>query len=228
MRTMTKAAVAGAAIGAGLVGMRPWFLRWGATDDEVAMTLPGDEIVDRPRTTSTRAIEIAADPPDVWPWLAQLGQGRGGLYSYEWLENLAGCRMVNADVVIPELQDVRVGDEIRLVPPGYRVDLAFEVAVLERDRALVLRAPGTREQAFAAGLPYPSWAFVIEPVEPGRVRLIVRWRADFVPNASGYLASKYGIEPVHFVMERKMLKGIKRRAERYAFERPRGSSALAA
>ncbi len=218
MRTRTKAAIA-AVIRAELIGARHRFLRWGASGAEAAMPLPGDDVVDHPRTTSTRAIEIAADAEDVWPWLAQMGQGRGGLYSYEWLENLAGCRMVNADEVIPELQDVRVGDQIRLVPPGYQVDLAFDVAIVDPNRALVLRAPGTREEAFAKGLAYPSWAFVIRPVEPGRVRLVVRWRSDFRPSPMGYLMSKYGIEPVHFVMERKMLKGIKRRAERWAWER---------
>jgi hypothetical protein len=169
--------------------------------------------------TEGRLIEVAADAEDVWPWLAQLGQGRGGLYSYERLENLFGLRMVNADRVIDELQDLRVGDEIRLAPPGRRVDLAFEVALVEPNHALVLRAPGTREEAFASGLSFPSWAFVIEPAAPGLVRLVVRWRSDFVPNPIGYVTWKYGIEPVQFVMERRMLKGIQERAERLSAER---------
>jgi hypothetical protein len=201
------------------VGLRRWFLGWGAAREEVRAELPGDEIVERPRAASTRAIDVAADAEDVWPWLAQLGQGRGGFYSYERLENLFGCRMRNADRVIDELQDIRVGDEVRLMPPDAKVDLAFEVALAEPNRALVLRAPRGREDAFAAGLPFPSWAFVIEPVSPGHVRLLVRWRSDFIPSPVGYLTAKFGIEPVQFVMERKMLKGIKARAERLAAER---------
>jgi hypothetical protein len=80
-------------------GLRPWHIRWGATDDELARPLPGDEIVPRPRKWSTRAITIDAPAEVVWPWLVQIGQGRGGLYSYDWLENLAGCDIHSADRV---------------------------------------------------------------------------------------------------------------------------------
>jgi len=97
-----------------------------------------------------------ADPEDVWPCLAQLGQGRGGLYSRQRIENLFGCRIENADRVIPEMQDVRVGDEVRLVPPDYRADLSFEVVVAEPNRALVLRGKGTREEALAKGMAFPD------------------------------------------------------------------------
>jgi hypothetical protein len=96
--------------------IRPWLLSWGATDEDLAARLPGDEVVAQPRCISTRAIEIVADPEDVWPWLAQLGQGRGGLYSYERLENLLGCDIHNLDHVASELQMIRPGDRIRLVP----------------------------------------------------------------------------------------------------------------
>jgi hypothetical protein len=205
--------VAVMALGFYVSRIRPWLLSWGATQDELVAQLPGDDIVAEPRCSSTRAVEIAADPQDVWPWLAQLGQGRGGLYSYEWLENLFGCDIHNLDYIAPQLQRIAQGDRIRLVPEGFKVDLAFEVAEAEPNHALVLNGLGTREEAFVKGLPYPSWAFVIHPVAPNRVKLIIRWRSDFAPTPSGYLWSKYGIEPVHFLMERKMLKGIKERAE---------------
>jgi hypothetical protein len=196
-----------------LRALRPRMLSWGATPEEVRSELPGDDIVPHPRYVSTRAISIGAEPAEVWPWLAQLGQGRGGLYSYEWLENLFGCDIHNADQVLPDHQHVAVGDRIRLVPEDYKVDLAFDVARVDVDRALVLCATGTPSEAFEQGLPYPSWAFVILPDGPGRSRLVIRWRSDFEPTFAGYLWSEYGIEPVHFMMERKMLKGIKERAE---------------
>jgi hypothetical protein len=196
--------------------VRPWLLSWGATPEDLADHLPGDDIVAAPRCTSTRAIDIAADPEDVWPWLAQLGQGRGGLYSYEWLENLFGCEIHNVDHVVPELQTIRPGDRVRLVPEDFKVDLAFEVADAVPDHALVLKGLGTRKQAFEMGFAYPSWAFVIKHLEGQKVKLIARWRSDFPPTPAAYIWWKYGIEPVHFLMERKMLKGIKQRAESLA------------
>jgi hypothetical protein len=209
-----------AAVAAGLITgaaypflIRPWFLWWGATIAEVTKRLPGDDIVTTPRTESTRAITIAANPDDVWPWLAQLGQGRGGMYSYDFLDNLFGYDIHSVDRVVPELQRIRPGDRIRLAPENAKADISLEVAIAEPNHALVLRGPGTPAQAFASGMGFPSWAFVVDPVAPSRVRLIVRWRCDFEPTIGGYLSWKYGIEPVHFAMERRMLKGIKRRAE---------------
>lgn len=95
-----------------------------ATTDEKNSLLPGDELVDRPTIVATRGIDIAAPPEAVWPWVAQLGQERGGFYTYAWLENLVGCRMVNADRMNPQWQDVAVGDIVRLHP-----DLGLRVAV---------------------------------------------------------------------------------------------------
>jgi hypothetical protein len=217
MGTAWKLGTGAASIGA-LVCVRRRSRRWGATCAEVGAALPGDEILERPRITSTRAIDIVADPEDVWPWLAQLGQGRGGLYSYQRIENLFGCRIENADRVIPEMQDVRVGDEVRLVPPDYRADLSFEVVVAEPNRALVLRGKGTREEALAKGMAFPTWAFVIEQMAAGHVRLLVRWRSDYEPKLGPFL-TWHAVEPVHFVMERRMLKGIRVRSEHLARER---------
>ncbi|HPF82309.1 MAG TPA: hypothetical protein PKU75_15395, partial [Tetrasphaera australiensis] len=108
-----------------------------ATTDETNSLLPGDELVDRPTIVATRGIDIAAPPEAVWPWVAQLGQERGGFYTYAWLENLVGCRMVNADRINPQWQDVAVGDIVRLHP-----DLGLRVAVVEPGRTLTLTGDG--------------------------------------------------------------------------------------
>lgn len=96
--------------------IRPWHLRWGATDEELGKPLPGDELVPHPGIESTRAITVNAPVEQVWSWLAQIGQDRGGFYSYEWLENLAGCRMRNADRVHPEWQHREVGRPCTCIP----------------------------------------------------------------------------------------------------------------
>jgi hypothetical protein len=212
--------VAGALAGLAFVYygfVRSWFLRWGATVAEFTEALPGDEFVLQPRTGSTRAITIRAPLESVWPWIAQMGQGRGGLYSYDWLENLFGCDIHSVDEIIPELQHVQVGDSIRLVKENYPVDLVFSVAFVHPPRALVLRPPREPEEVLAEGLAYSTWAFVLSRTPSGDTRLIVRWRTDFKPSPMGYFWWKYGpTELVNFVMERKMLKGLRARAERRA------------
>ena len=94
--------------------LRPWYSKWGATEAETMKSLPGDEQVPNPNMVNTRAITIEAPVATVWPWLVQMGQGRGGLYSYERLENLVGCEMHNADEILPEYQELMVGDMVRL------------------------------------------------------------------------------------------------------------------
>jgi len=125
-------AIGGAAAYALLARSRQ--LRWGASDDEADGRLPGDELIPHPDLSATRAIAVRTSADKVWPWIAQLGQGRGGFYSYDFLENLAGCDIHSADRVIPEWQAIRVGDEVKLAPR-----VALEVAALEPGRALVLR-----------------------------------------------------------------------------------------
>ena len=195
--------------------IRPWLLHWGATADEIDEALAGDELVRDPRSESTRAVTIEAPPADVWPWLVQMGQGRGGLYSYDWLENLVGCEIHSEYRVVPELQRLEVGDRIRLVPPS-RADLALVVAIVEPERALVLRTPESVTEPVAPGLPNATWAFVVRPLAGGRTRLVVRWRSEFAPGLRGQLTCRAGLEPIQFVMERKMLLGIKQRAEQHA------------
>ena len=96
--------------------MRFRYLRWGATDQEVGDSLPGDDLVPNADMIATRAITIRAAADQVWPWIAQLGQGRGGFYSYDRLENLVGCNIHSSNRILLEWQDIKVGDEIRLAP----------------------------------------------------------------------------------------------------------------
>src|ERR1051325_3730952 len=97
--------------------VRPWHLRWGATDDELHQLLPGDALAPLdPQLNATHAITINAPAADVWPWLVQMGQHQGGFYSYTWLENLVGCHMRNANWIKPEWQSLKVGDSVWLHP----------------------------------------------------------------------------------------------------------------
>jgi hypothetical protein len=180
--------------------------RWGATDAEVVRSLPGDSLVPSPRWTSTRALSIAAPPAAVWPWIAQLGQGRGGLYSYEILENLAGCHIRNADRILPEHQDVQPGLPIRLHPKAPPIP----VHEVRPGQGLLLHGPATRP-----GIdPAVTWLFHLEAEGTGGTRLVVRYRVAYPPGigmALGFGPWLVGV--IHYAMERRMLLGIRDRAE---------------
>ena len=180
---------------------RSWYSKWGATETEVSKSLPGDDQVPNPVLESTRAITIQAPVSEVWPWLVQMGQGRGGLYTYERLENLAGCDMHNADQIIAEYQHLVIGDKVRLVPEGR--DPYFIVSAIEPGRALIL----------AGDDPPTTWAFILEPIDDHTTRLIVRWRQDYEPTPANVIGWRLVTDPITFVMERKMLQGIKARVE---------------
>ncbi len=180
-------------------------LTWGARPEEATRAFPGDELLVDADTISTRAIAIDAPPSAVWPWLVQMGSGRGGAYTYDWIENLFGLGMHSANEVLPEFQDVKVGDELRVGPnrPMMRVE------VLDPERVFTVRfEDGTW-----------VWIFALLP-EDGTTRLISRNRVA-TPNASALtrLFNLLFMEPGSLVMERKMLLGIKERAERLARER---------
>lgn len=186
---------------------RPWYSKWGATKDEEKMSLPGDELVPEPVLTANRAITIQAPQDAVWPWLLQLGQGRGGFYSYQQLENMIGCDIHNADRIIPELQNLKVGDLVRLGPEGMP---AFTVTAIEPKSALILRGD----------MPDPKgktttwiWIFFLVPVDEQTTRLMVRTRLDYASNFGNTLMWRVFTDPISFNMERKMLQGIKARAE---------------
>ena len=179
--------------------VRPWHLRWGASDEETSAFYPGDELVPQATLVSTRAVTIDAAPEDVWPWLVQLGQGRGGFYTYDRLENLFRLDIHSVDRIVPELQQLEVGDVVALAPSG----AGLVVAAVEEGRTLVLVHP---EGGW-------TWAFVVEPCDSGRARLVARNRWTTAGASLGFRVALAVIEPGSFVMERGMLLGIKRRAE---------------
>ena len=208
MRTATKMLATAAGTAAALETtrrlVRTPVLTWGATEEEAGRSLPGDELLEDPAVVSTRAITIDAPPSAVWPWLVQMGSGRAGAYTYDWIENLFGLGMQSADRVLPEFQDIAVGDSFELGPgrPHMRVE------VLEPERALAFRfEDGTW-----------VWSFGLYP-QDGSTRLVSRNRIA-TPGASlpARAVSQLLMEPGSLVMERKMLLGIKERSERLARE----------
>ena len=189
-------------------------LDWGSNREERTMRLPGDDVLEDVMTHHTRAVTIDAPPNAVWPWLVQVGDRRGGFYSYDWLERYLFPGTVHriegrhsATRIHPELQDLGVGDRINTGSIG-RFAIGSVVTILEENRALVIG----------------SWAFVLEPVSEDRTRLLVRerepgWLRLAVPRRFGLLRAAGGLvdyvvgEPLHFAMTRKMMLGIKARSE---------------
>jgi hypothetical protein len=180
--------------------IQPWQHRWGATDEEVRRAMPGDDLIPDAAST-TRAITIAAPPEQVWPWLVQLGYGRGGWYSYDWIDNDG---QPSADRIILELQQLRVGDQILMLP-----GMGPRVREVEPNRYFVA---GDRE----AGV----WCLVLYPAAGG-CRLVSRWRVDWplTPATAFWILLS---DPGAFIMERKTLKGIRFRAEAAVQARERG------
>ena len=192
--------------------VRPWHLRWGATDREVTAVLPGDELVSNASFQTTRAITINASAGQVWPWLVQLGQGRGGYYSYDWFENLIGCDIHSADSIHAEWQNTRVGNVVRMYPEGGGPP-PFTVAAIIPDRALILAQPplATGDASLAGHTWEYTWAFVLDKVDDHTTRLLVRSRSNYADTGTAIFNGI--IEPGVFLMERGMLRGIKGRAE---------------
>src|SRR5438876_1258462 len=181
-------------------------LTWGATSEEAASRLPGDELLEGADGVSTRAITIDAPATSVWPWLAQMGPSpRGGAYTYDWIENLLGLKMHSADRILTQFQHPDVGDTIGLGANQMRLEL------VEPRRVLAWRSEDGNW----------VWTFVLEEHE-GATRLISRNRFR-LPTLAARIAM-LPMEPGSLVMERKMLRGIKERAERLASATPDGSS----
>ena len=189
----------GALVGLGAVYrlvLRDRILTWGATQAEATATLPGDELLEAADGVATRAIEIDAPPAAIWPWIAQMGPApRGGAYTYDWIENLLGLNMHSVDFVLPDLQHPQIGDTI-----GYGSNL-MRVEVVEPERVLAWRSEDGNW----------VWTFIIKS-DNGSTRLISRNRFR-LPTIVARLGMAL-MEPASLVMERKMLRGIKERAER--------------
>lgn len=172
-------------------------LGWGATSAELTNPMTGDDLVPHAELVVTRAITIAATPEQVWPWVVQVGIGRAGGYTYDWLERLAGLHVTSADRIIEELQNLEVGDVIPLDNDG----TGLRVVLLEPAHVLATRNDeGTW-----------SWTWTLEPLLD-RTRLVSRTRMTFTS-----LANRVGTQvlmlPASLVMERKMLLGLRDRAE---------------
>lgn len=208
-------AVIAAAGAAYVIALRPWHLRWGATDEEVVSSLPGDSICPESAGQVTHAITINAPTEKVWPWILQIGQDRGGFYSYAFLENMIGCEMRNTSQIIPEWQNRAVGDTVWFATPKHFDGQAKMIAaIVEPQRSLVFATPMDWER-LKAGLhgEDTTWAFVLKPVGEEKTRLLARSRRQAHPGIWKH-ATNYGFwEPAHFVMERKMLLTIKKLAE---------------
>jgi hypothetical protein len=178
--------------------IRPRQLRWGATDEELARQMPGDDFVEQPTFNATRALTIRAPPEDIWPWIVQIGHNRAGWYSYDWIDNLG---RPSAEQIIPELQELKEGDRIPVSPDG---ELAFTVHTMVENRFMIWGQPGEM-----------SWVWLLEPVSRNETRLMTRVRLEYRwthPAILFYLALDVG----DIVMMRKCMLGIKRRAETHS------------
>ena len=244
-----RIAIAGAVIGttAGITVGRTvrWWRTWGVDQREVSKSLPGDDLVPTPTAIDTRGLVVDAPPEAIWPWLVQMGYGRGGWYSYDQLDMLGK----SADRIMPAWQAIEVGDVIPTSPTS-----GFAVRVVEPGRALVLYsdtetvaaelAKAAEAAKMTAGKPEgatevptglaatgailrttppdfaASWAFVLEPLDGGRTRLIERFRVRFGVASPGFRL----VAPVMgfgvFVMMQRQMRGILARAELTAVAPP--------
>jgi hypothetical protein len=208
--------LAAGAVGAYWYMVRPWHRAWGTKPEETTRALPGDELLPNPQYGATHAITIFAPVEQVWPWIVQMGTGRAGFYSYDNIENAMGLDIHSATEIHPELQNLKAGDVFPLGPNNF----GPKVAILEPNRVMVLHGdtrsdqdspaiPGMKPGDFLAVL----WTFYLEPVDAQTTRLIERFRMDYAPSTQNNVIYRAFMEPGSFIMERKMLLGIKQRAE---------------
>jgi hypothetical protein len=195
--------------------LAPWYRTWGATEEEVQRSLPGDDLVLHPASELTCALTVQAPAGEVWPWLVQIGCQRAGWYSYDLLDNGG---VPSTRHLLPEHQRLSIGDQVLLTPKG---PLAMPVVALEPEKALVLGGTlDTRTgEGVRTGEPLPEAyysgfnVFALERAGETETRLIFRQRLDWNPGLANTLMYRVFLEPISFVMGRKMLKGIKQRAE---------------
>jgi hypothetical protein len=183
---------------------------WGLDAATAASVFPGDDLVPRPRWSWTHGIEIGAPAEEVWPWVAQVGADHGGFYSYQWLENIAGCGLRNTETIHPEWE-VKEGDGLSVHPRMPRLPI---VSLVRGQHFVAYGAPD--EAARSAGRPWiaVTWLFLVEPLGDRQCRFVSRYRCASSEDLGTWLA--FGptlIEPVGFAMDRRMLLGVKRRAE---------------
>ena len=194
--------------------LRPWHQRWGATNAEVRAILAGDDLIAATGQV-THAITINAPPEKVWPWLMQIGQDRGGFYSYTLLEHLVGCEMPKVEHIVPQWRLRGTGETVWFGTPRRFKGQAFMVAaVVEPHKAFVMvGAPDWKKIQAGDRGHGGSWGFVIEPVDASHSRLIARLRGGTPASLWARIVGATFWDPAHFIMERKMLRTIKRLAE---------------
>ncbi len=195
--------------------LRAWYAHWGMSAEESRQPLPGDEYVPQPKSEISGAITIQAPPERVWPWFVQLGCQRGGWYSYDLLDNGG---QPSARRIIPEFQHLAVGDTVKAVPNG---GFGFPVAAIEPDRYLVLAGTMDTKTGQPADPTHPpaeyfsgDQTFTIAPLSESATRLVFRMRTDWNPKPMLNFIYKGILEPVSFIMARKTLINIKKRAEK--------------
>ncbi|MGV0645208.1 hypothetical protein ABQE44_17595 [Mycolicibacterium sp. XJ2546] len=183
--------------------IRRWMYTWGADAAEISQVLPGDELVAATTPRTTRAVTIDAPIEDVWPWLAQIGESRGGFYSYSVMERAVGAQIHNASTIHPEWQDLRVGDTIWLAR-RYGESARQVVASVEPNSHLVLTSGDDFQRIRRGQRASGSWGFYLRR-KNGWTRLLVRGSGGAVGHAA--------FDIPHFVMEQKMMRGIRDRAQ---------------
>ena len=197
--------------------------KWGLRKKDEQRTFPGDELISNPNAQFTHAIEINAPTEIVWPWIAQMGQGRGGFYSYEALENLIGLNIYNADEILPEFQNPKVGD---LIPFGPKD--AYPLVLCEQGKAMAIglgfdmdkNIPIDLESDLPANYFKLTWLWCVEPIDEHRSRFFSRNRIIYTPSFKNKLMFGLFMEPIVFAMDRKMCLGIKKRAEKLTKSKP--------
>jgi len=184
-------------------------LRWDTVETEASDSLAGDEFVPEPKWSYTLGIAIDASPEAVWPWIAQIGQGRGGFYTYQTLENIAGCKITNTTEILPDHQHPAVDEDIYLHPTAP----PMRIQIVDPPKALVLfGSPADIGSEESWGI--STWQFAVNPGPDGGSRLLTRGRYDYTPDWKSRLAfGRFPIEVITFVMSRKMMLEIKRLAE---------------
>jgi hypothetical protein len=192
------AAGAAAAAIAFSLAYRPWHLRWGATDEEVHLAMPGDDLVPKASFAPTRAVTVAAAPEDIWPWLVQVGFGRAGFYSYDLLDNLG---RPSARGIAPELQDLKIGTWVPMAPGTPTSETAFRVRAFEPHRWLLWDKTAS------------TWCWMLRPIDQTHTRLVSRVRCRYRWNRPTILADLFLMEVGDFFMMRRMLLGTRARAE---------------
>jgi hypothetical protein len=219
MKRSKAALVAAAAVGLQTLAyralVRPRLLNWNASPRDIDRSWPGDQLTPVPHSIATRAIEIEATPLEIWPWIGQIGQDRGGFYSYTWLENIFGAQISNTEKLVADYQKRKVGDTVWLAArKAYGGRARMVVAQLDAPHSMVLIYPDDAEVFIGEGRArYGTWAFILDPIDERRTRLVMRTRAGEFDSTVRRLLDFAFWEPAHFIMETRMMRTIKRLAE---------------